>query len=66
MASVIRNGSVEIDLINDNENVVWKIRDTGAGINDEEIKIFSKMKRERISHIYTEGTGLGFISPKNH
>ncbi|MEK7627203.1 MAG: ATP-binding protein [Patescibacteria group bacterium] len=59
-------GSVEIDLINDNENVVWKIRDTGAGINDEENKnLFQKMKRgERISHIYTEGTGLGLYIAK--
>ena len=59
-------GKVEVDLIVDDNDIMWKIRDTGAGINDEEKKnLFQKMKRgERISRIYTEGTGLGLYVAK--
>ena len=59
-------GKVEVDLIVDDNDIMWKIRDTGAGINNEEKKnLFQKMKRgERISHIYTEGTGLGLYVAK--
>lgn len=59
-------GGVKIDLTVDNQYVIWSIRDTGAGINDEEKKnLFQKMKRgERISRIYTEGTGLGLYVAK--
>ena len=59
-------GKVEVDLIVDDNDIMWKIRDTGAGINNEEKKnLFQKMKRgERISRIYTEGTGLGLYVAK--
>ena len=59
-------GGIEVNLTVNNKDATWKIHDTGAGINEEEKKnLFQKMKRgERISRIYTEGTGLGLYVAK--
>ncbi|WHT48634.1 ATP-binding protein [Sporosarcina thermotolerans] len=54
-------GEIEINLIDDEENVLFKIRDTGVGIPEEHLKrLFDRFYR--VDHSRTqeiEGTGLG-------
>ncbi|OWK27029.1 MAG: hypothetical protein US76_00160 [Parcubacteria group bacterium GW2011_GWA2_38_13b] len=59
-------GKIEVNFTIDNKYIVWSVKDTGAGISGEEKKnLFQKMQRgERISRMYTEGTGLGLYVVK--
>lgn len=58
-----QNGSVNLTLEEDKENVVFKISDTGSGISSEDIsKIFDRYWKG--SHEKSAGTGLGLYISK--
>ncbi|MDD4304587.1 MAG: ATP-binding protein [Patescibacteria group bacterium] len=54
-------GSVVVELSNDKNNVIVKIKDTGIGLSDSEIdRLFSKFSRgDDSAKINTDGSGLG-------
>ncbi len=54
-------GSVEIALWREDNNVLFKVSDSGIGMDKETLsKIFKKFSRaEGINRLYTEGSGLG-------
>lgn len=60
-------GKIEINLLKDENNVVFEIKDNGVGIPEEQTgRIFEKFFRSNNAVKYqTEGTGLGLYIAKN-
>jgi PAS domain S-box-containing protein len=60
------DGSVEFSYLRENENIVFKIRDTGIGINKENLgRIFEEFRQEIDGHHRPfEGLGIGLTLAK--
>ncbi len=60
------DGSVEFSYMRENENIVFKIRDTGIGINKENLgRIFEEFRQEIDGHHRPfEGLGIGLTLAK--
>ncbi len=54
-------GHIEVEVIQQDQEVVFQVTDTGKGLSEEEIaKLFTKFTRAGdASHYHTEGSGLG-------
>jgi len=61
-----QNGSVKIHMSIQNDQVIFKVEDTGPGIQPEEQgKVFDKFYRASTVPDYVEGTGLGLAIVKS-
>jgi PAS domain S-box-containing protein len=60
------DGSIEFSYYRENENIVFKIRDTGIGINEENLgRIFEEFRQEIDGHHRPfEGLGIGLTLAK--
>jgi PAS domain S-box-containing protein len=60
-------GKINISLEKDNNNIVFKIKDTGVGIPDNQHeRIFTKFFRgDNVIRMETEGSGLGLYTTRN-
>jgi PAS domain S-box-containing protein len=60
------DGSIEFSYLRENENIVFKIKDTGIGINKENLgRIFEEFRQEIIGHHRPfEGLGIGLTLAK--
>jgi len=60
-------GKINITVSGDNENVIFKIKDTGVGIpDDQHDRIFTKFFRgDNVIRMETEGSGLGLYTTRN-
>ncbi|HKK42198.1 MAG TPA: ATP-binding protein, partial [Bacteroidales bacterium] len=60
------DGSVELSYMRDNDNIVFKIKDTGIGINKENLaRIFEEFRQEINGHHRPfEGLGIGLTLAK--
>lgn len=62
-----QGGKIKITLENDENNVIFKIEDSGVGIpKEQQDRIFTKFFRaENVTRMETDGTGLGLYTTKN-
>jgi signal transduction histidine kinase len=60
-------GKIDISLEKDNDNIIFKIKDTGVGIpDDQHERIFTKFFRgDNVIRMETEGSGLGLYTTRN-
>lgn len=61
------NGTINISLDKDADNIIFKIKDSGVGIpQDQQSRIFTKFFRgSNVIRLETDGSGLGLYTTKN-
>ena len=60
-------GKIDISISGDDKNIIFKIKDTGVGIpDDQHDRIFTKFFRgDNVIRMETEGSGLGLYTTRN-